>query len=235
MFKSHLFTLMLVIAFVALLGGCGQNQKSSEEMKKSGTTGNETTKKTLTDDEREKAKQQTIKNLKDAIKGETTASKKYAEYSKKAKEEGLNSIAKMFEATSKSESIHAQNHISALEQLGEKPDAVEPQFEVKSTKDNLMDAIKGETYEVTQMYPAFLSVAEDGKVTIATISFNYAMKTEERHKAIYENALDKLQNGKENTLSTEYYVCPTCGNTYDTQPPNRCGISMTSKDRFIRI
>ena len=35
MFKSHLFTLMLVIAFVALLGGCGQNQKSSEEMKKS--------------------------------------------------------------------------------------------------------------------------------------------------------------------------------------------------------
>ncbi len=177
----------------------------------------------------------TIENLKAAIEGETTASAKYLAYSEKAKKEGYSNIALLFEAASKSEGIHAGNHRAALEQLGESMGEVSPKFEVKSTGENLQDAINGESYEVATMYPEFIKTANDGKVTIALISFNYAYQTEKKHKELYKEALDKLNNNQEKTLPLTYYVCPTCGNTYATDAPKRCGISMTSGERFYKI
>jgi rubrerythrin len=182
-----------------------------------------------------KSESKTIENLKAAIIGETTASAKYLAYSKKAKEEGLDNISKLFEATSKSEGIHANNHRAVLEQLGVKMDEVTPKYEVKSTKENLQDAIGGEAYEVSSMYPDFIKIAKEENVTLAVISFNYAYQTEKNHHELYKNALDKLDNKKEGSLASNYLVCPTCGNTYAADAPNRCGICMTSKDRFISI
>ena len=177
----------------------------------------------------------TIENLKSAITGETTASAKYAAYALKAKEEGFEKIALLFEAASKSENIHAGNHRAALEQLGEKMGKVNPEFKVKSTKENLQDAINGESYEVATMYPEFIKTANEGNVNIAMISFNYAYQTEKKHKDFYKEALDKLNNGQEKSLASTYYVCSTCGNTYAGTAPQRCGISMTSSDRFDKI
>lgn len=170
-----------------------------------------------------------IENLKAAFKGETTASAKYAAYAKKAREEGYPRIALLFEAASFSEATHANNHKAALSDLGTQPEKVTPEFTVKSTKENLQDAIKGETYEVTTMYPDFIKAAN---ANIEKISLNYAYLTEKKHKEMYKNALEQLQAGKENTLSGTYAVCTTCGNTYDGPAPDRCGISMTPKDRF---
>jgi len=141
-----------------------------------------------------KSDSKTVENLKAAIIGETTASAKYLAYSKKAKEEGLDKIAKLFEATSKSEGIHANNHKAVLEQMGVKMDEVKPKYEVKSTKENLEDAIGGESYEVSSMYPDFIKVAKEENVTLAVISFNYAYQTEKNHNELYKNALDKLNN-----------------------------------------
>ena len=182
-----------------------------------------------------KSASKTVDNLKAAIIGETTASAKYLAYSKKAKEEGLNKIALLFETASRSEGIHANNHRSVLEQLGVKMEEVKPKYEVKSTKENLQDAINGESYEVTTMYPDFIKTANEGNVNLAVLSFNYAYQTEKKHKDLYKDALDKLNNKQENLMASNYYVCPTCGNTYAGEAPNRCGISMTSKDRFLSI
>ncbi len=182
-----------------------------------------------------KAPASTINNIKDAIKGETTASAKYAAYAKKANEEGFPKVALLFQAASKAEAIHANNHRAVLEQLGEKIEKFKPEFTVKSTKENLQDAINGETYEVTTMYPGFLKSAQDESVNLALISFNYAFQTEKKHQAMYKNALDQLNNGKEKTLPVKYMVCTTCGNTYDGEAPARCGISMTPKERFVTI
>src|SRR5665648_227347 len=55
-----------------------------------------------------------FQNMQDAFKGETTASAKYAAYSKKAEEEGFHEIALLFNAASKSEKIHATNHLSLI-------------------------------------------------------------------------------------------------------------------------
>lgn len=177
----------------------------------------------------------TTDNLKEAFKGETTASAKYADYAKKAKKDGYARIALLFEAASKAEKIHANNHKAVLEQLGVKVDKITPKYTVKSTKENLEDAISGEGYESTTMYPGFIKTADAENNNLALISFNYAFKTEQKHLKLYKNALELLNSGKEKTLSSKYYVCPTCGNTYEGDAPARCGLSMTSKEKFLII
>jgi rubrerythrin len=177
----------------------------------------------------------TINNLKDAFTGETTASAKYAAYSKKAKEEGFTQIALLFKATSLSEKIHADNHRAVLEDMGESVPAVNPQYTVKTTKENLADAITGESYEISTMYPEFMTTANSADNQLALTSLNYAYRTEQRHKPMYEQALTALQNNQAATLPGQYLVCPTCGNTYDAAPPKRCRISMTPNERFIKI
>jgi rubrerythrin len=175
----------------------------------------------------------TIMNLKDAFKGETTASAKYAAYSKKAKEDGYKNIAVLFEAASYSEKIHANNHKKALEELGDKPDDFNPEFEIKSTKENLQDAINGETYEVTTMYPPFIETAKANKARNAIVTFSFAYKTEMRHKVLYETTLASLNAGKEAELPSVYRVCPICGNTYETEVPGKCGICGEPAEVFI--
>jgi len=177
----------------------------------------------------------TINNLKTAFTGETTASAKYAAYSKKAQEEGFTQIALLFKATSESEKIHANNHKAVLEDMGQAVPAVTPQYTVKTTRENLADAIAGESYEIATMYPEFMTAANSADNQLALTSLNYAYRTEQRHKPLYEKALAALQNNQVGALAGQYFVCPTCGNTYDTTPPKRCRISMTPSERFVKI
>lgn len=99
----------------------------------------------------------TIENLKAGIKGETTASVKYAAFAQKAREEGNDTIAKLFDAASKAESIHAVNHLKILEGLGEKMNEFKPEFEVKTTAQNTLPfeyavcPVCGNTYDKANM------------------------------------------------------------------------------------
>lgn len=178
----------------------------------------------------------TIENLKAGIKGETTASAKYAAFAEKAKAEGHDTIAKLFEAASKSERIHAANHTKVLASLGEKMDDFKPEFEVKTTKENLQAAIEGESYETTTMYPQFQKEARAEKAEKAVKSFTWAFDTELKHLAFYKNALAALETKTENTLPFNYYVCPTCGNTYDKATVDKkCAFCGTTKDKFTMV
>jgi len=181
------------------------------------------------------AAQRTITNMQDAFIGESTASAKYAAFAKKAREEGHERIGLMFEAASKAENIHAGNHKAVLQQLGGTIPKVTPLFEVRSTNENLEAALKGESYEISTMYPNFIKKAQEENVSLALISLNYAYRTEMKHKALYAMAIQALKDNSENSLSAVYSVCSTCGNTYDSEAPERCGISMTPKERFIRF
>ncbi len=178
--------------------------------------------------------EKTIENLKEGIKGETTASAKYAAFAEKAKEEGFLNIAKLFEAASKAEGIHADNHKKALESLGEKIDAIKPEFEVKTTMENLQAAIEGETYEINTMYPQFLNDAKAEKAEKAEKTFNWAFDTEKKHQEFYKKALEALNTNTENTLPKGYAVCPVCGNTYDqANADEKCAFCQTSKEKYI--
>jgi rubrerythrin len=85
------------------------------------------------------------------------------------------------------------------------------------------------------MYPQFITNAAAAKSQLAQISLNYAYKTEQKHKPLYEKALAALDANTVKALPQVYYICPTCGNTYDAAPPKRCGISMTNSEKFIRV
>lgn len=181
------------------------------------------------------ASDKTVKDLQAAFTGESTASAKYTAFAKKAREEGNLKVAALFEAASKAESIHAGNHKAVLQQLNASIPAVNPKFDVKTTAENLKDAIAGESYEVATMYPGFITDAQTENVNLGMVSFNYAFQVEKKHKVLYEKALKALQDKQETSLPSVYYVCGTCGNTYENAAPERCGISMTAKDRFIKI
>jgi rubrerythrin len=175
-----------------------------------------------------------IEGLKAAYNGESTASAKYAKFAEAAKKEGLNNIAKMFQATSKAETVHAANHKKVLIKLGETVgDPVIGKFEVKTTAENLVDASNGETYELTTMYPGFIKSAEAEKENGAKKSFTWAMDTEKKHNTFYQKALESLKAGSEKTFPGEWYVCPVCGNTYDVNTVKEaCDFCMTPKAKF---
>jgi rubrerythrin len=177
----------------------------------------------------------TVENLKAAYNGESTASAKYASFAERAKEEGLDTVAVMFLATSKAEAIHAANHLKVLEKLGVKVEG--PQigsYTVLSTAENLTDAIKGETYEVDTMYPDFITAATDEKVKDAVKSFTWAVDTEKKHQAFYSAALTTLKAGGEKSLPANWFVCPVCGNTYDSGTVTAaCDFCMTAKEKFL--
>lgn len=177
----------------------------------------------------------TVEDLKAAYNGESTASAKYAAFAEKAKAEGFDTVAVMFMATSKAEAIHASNHLKVLEKLGVKPEGPSiGEFTVGTTAENLADGIKGESYEVESMYPGFIKDAEAEKVQDAVKSFTWANDTEKKHAAYYKTALDAISAGGEGSLPASWYVCPVCGNTYDSADvTDACDFCMTPKEKYI--
>lgn len=179
-------------------------------------------------------KAQTIENLKAAFTGETTASAKYAAYAKKAKEEGHAQIAVLFEAASKAEGFHAVHETEVLKKLGVTMDPVTPKFDVKTTAENLKDALAGETHEVTGMYPGFVKIAEEAKLDDAAQAFNWALAVEKKHMVLYQQAIDALAKKDLKTLAGSYYVCQLCGNTVAAQP-GACDICAEPKEKFVTV
>ena len=161
---------------------------------------------------------QTEKNLQEAFAGESQANRKYLAFAKKAEQEGFKQVAKLFRAAAEAETVHAHAHLRAL-------------AGIRSTKENLQEAIAGETHEFKKMYPEMLAKAKAEGVKQAEISFDYANQVEKIHAALYENALANLGKNKQ----VDYYVCPVCGYTVEEKAPDTCPICQTLGSKFIKI
>ncbi len=221
---------MKKVLFFALAGAiafssCTNNKKTETTATDTDTTAvSETTKTT------------TVENLKAAIMGETNASVKYAEFAKKAREEGYKNVAVLFDAASKSEGIHAENHTKVLEGMGEKMDAFDPRYEVKTTLENLQEAIDGETHEFASMYPEYIATAQADRNDRAVKSFTWAADTEKKHSEFYKKALEAVKAKSDKNLAKEYYICPVCGNTYeDGNVEDDCSFCLTPKAKFMEV
>jgi rubrerythrin len=160
----------------------------------------------------------TEQNLKDAFAGESQANRKYLAYSKKAEQEGYKQAAKLFRAAAAAETIHAHNH---LRELGV----------VKSTKENLLDAVNGESYEFQKMYPQMIIDAKAEGRDGALRSFNFANEVEKIHAALYQKVLDSLSK---DTAATDYYVCSVCGYTAEGHAPDECPVCKAKKQAFMK-
>jgi len=161
----------------------------------------------------------TLDNLKEAFAGESQANQKYRAFAKKAEQDGLLNIARLFRTTAEAERIHAEGHLKSLDGVG-------------STAENLQAAIDGETYEFTTMYPPMLAQAEadDHK---AKRMFGYAVQAEAVHARLYKMALEAAKAGKD--LDVEFYLCPVCGYIEIGKPTEACPICKTRPEKFVQI
>jgi len=154
----------------------------------------------------------TLENLNAAYNGESNAHAKYLAYAKKADEEGYAKVASLFRAAAKAEEVHSQHHAEVIKKLGGEAKAEVKEVQAKTTRENLLDAIKGESFERDTMYPAYVKKAREEKIADAVETLNDAAQVEAIHVKLYtdaEKSLEKLK-GVEADI---YYVCPTCGNT----------------------
>jgi len=160
-------------------------------------------------------------SLKNAFAGESQANRRYLAFARKAEEEGLTQVAKLFRAAAEAETVHALNHLRIL-------------GEIKSTAENLDTAISGETIEFKKMYPEYISIAKKEENSQATWSFDVANKVEEIHAGLFSKAIEAIKNKKELT-ETDYYVCSVCGNTVEGKAPEKCPICGAPKTKFFKV
>ncbi len=163
----------------------------------------------------------TKENLKAAFAGESEANRKYLAFAKKADDEGYPQIARLFRAASAAETVHAHNHLRIM-------------GGIKSTEENLEEAIGGETYEFKEMYPGFLEVAAEEGENTASWSFNVANEVEKIHAGLYEAAAETIKKSQD-LPHMDYYVCKVCGNTVEGSPPDKCPICNAPSKSFFKV
>lgn len=176
-----------------------------------------------------------FKNMQTAYKDAVTASAKYDAFSEKAEDEGQHQVAMMFNALSRAKSIHADNHQAALVESGQTVPEIDPKFEVRSTHENLKDAISEENNRINAMYPKFITDADKAGERSSLRSLNYAHKATLKHADFLNRALVALENDNGQSLSTMYYVCPTCGHIFDSDAQESCEVCGTNSEDFIEI
>jgi len=157
--------------------------------------------------------------LKESFAGESQANRKYLAFAAKADQEGYPQVARLFRAAAEAETIHAHNHLRVLKGI-------------RSTKENLQEAIQGETHEFKTMYPEMIEAAKAEGQKDAVRTFNFANEVEKVHAQLYQKLLDNLGKSQENP---PYYICPVCGYTAEKEPPGTCPVCGTKGEMFKKI
>ena len=160
----------------------------------------------------------TEKNLAEAFAGESQANRKYLAFAKQAERDGFKQAARLFRAAAAAETVHAHAHLRAM-------------GGIRSTRENLQEALAGETHEFKNMYPQMIKDAEAEGHKAANRSFTYANEVEKEHAALYERALndpDKLE-------AVDYYVCSVCGYVSEGGPPEKCPVCGSKSTVFFKV
>lgn len=160
----------------------------------------------------------TEQNLREAFSGEAQANRKYLAFAKHAEKEGYPQAAKLFRAAAEAETVHAHAHLRTL-------------GEIKSTAENLKEAISGETHEFTKMYPDMIQTARTEGNRAAERSFSYANEVEKVHARLYQKAFDNLDQMED----VRYYVCSVCGYTCENDPPEVCPVCSAKAKAFFEV
>lgn len=160
----------------------------------------------------------TEQNLKDAFAGESQANRKYLAFAKQAEKEGYKQVAKLFRAAAEAETVHAHAHLKVA-------------GGIKTTAENLKEAIAGETHEFKKMYPEMIEAAKQEGNKAAERTFSYANEVEKVHAALYQKASDNPGGLPE----ADYYICSVCGYTCENEPPDKCPVCMAAKKAFYKV
>lgn len=157
----------------------------------------------------------TEKNLMEAFAGESQARNKYTFYASKAKKDGFEQIASIFEETANNEKEHAKLWFKALHG-----------GDIPSTLENLLDAAAGEHGEWTDMYVRMAKEAKEEGFDELAFKFEKVGEIEKRHEERYQK-LAELVREKKVFKKTEkrIWICRNCGHIYvGEQAPKVCPV-----------
>ncbi len=165
----------------------------------------------------------TEKNLMEAFAGESQARNKYTYFASKAKKEGYEQIAAIFQETADNEKEHAKLWFKLLNG-----------GEISTTADNLLAAAEGENYEWTDMYERMAKEAkEEGFDRIAYL-FTEVGKIEKEHEERYKKLLENVKDGKVfEAGEVKIWKCRNCGHiVVGTKAPEVCPVCSHPKSFF---
>lgn len=146
----------------------------------------------------------TEQNLWTAFAGESQARNKYTYFASKAKKEGYEQIAAIFEETANNEKEHAKLWFKELHG-----------GEVPTTEENLLAAAEGENYEWTDMYAEFAKTAREEGFTRIALLFEGVAKIEKEHEERYRKLLENVNNEMVFSKDGEkVWVCRNCGHVH---------------------
>lgn len=179
----------------------------------------------------------TAEALMSAYGGESMAHMRYLFFADIAEKEGFTDVARLFRAIAFSEQVHASNHFNKLRDLDvDAKVAAGAPFGPGNTSKNLELAIRGEEFEVEEMYPAYIAVAVAQGEKAAETSFRRALESEKIHAELYKKARDSVDKGEDWKLEGDVWVCPVCGHTYvGPEPPEKCPICGVSGDKYKKF
>ncbi len=174
----------------------------------------------------------TVANLQSAFGGESMAHMRYLVWAAKAEAEGFPNVGRLFRAISRAEQAHASGHFRAMRDVvGDAAVTSGGGFGLGTTSENLAGAIAGELFEVNEMYPAYLAVAESQDEQGAIRSINYALAAERIHAAMYTKAKQAVDAGKDYEAGP-IQVCSVCGHTLAGDAPDKCPICGAAKTAY---
>ena len=162
-------------------------------------------------------------NLLTAFAGESQARNKYTYYASKAKKDGFEQIARIFQETADNEKEHAKIWFKLLHNGA-----------VPSTVENLKDAAAGENYEWTEMYAEFAKVArEEGFHQIAAL-FEAVGAIEKEHEERYRKLLANVEGGLVFSRDgDQIWQCANCGHVHvGKAAPEKCPVYDHPKSYF---
>ncbi len=162
---------------------------------------------------------------------------RYLVFADIAEKESFPNVARLFKAIAYSEQVHATNHYNKLKALDEDAKVVAgAPFGPGSTSKNLELAIRGEEFEVEEMYPAYIAVAKSQGEKSAETSFTWAYEAEKIHAKLYREAKENVEQGRDWPLEGYIWICPVCGHTYvGKEPPEKCPICNAPGDKYIKF
>ena len=170
-------------------------------------------------------------NLKSAYAGESQAHMRYLIFSQRAEKGDFTNVARLFEAIAYAERIHASNHYRNIRSVGDALTVSMAGFGSKTRSEDLQIGIDGETFEIEEMYPAYLDVAKMQKEYGAEVSFRFAWEAEKTHAELFKKAKTSIDEGRDPEVGP-IGVCDVCGYTVEGEPPEKCPICNAKKEKF---
>lgn len=172
-------------------------------------------------------------NLRSAFGGESQAHMRYRIWADVAKKEGFPNVKRLFLCTSDAEEVHARLHFKALKDVkGDFTVTSGAGFGIGTTSENLQGGINGEEFEYTQMYPAYIAVAEMQEEKEAVNAMKYAIEAEKVHAKRYQEAKDCVDAGKD-LDAEDILLCPVCGYITFDKNEEVCPICNTKSKAFV--